>query len=122
VRESQGRTRLGVSFTGSADPARRAAFATAAETLIARNRTTVVVGPLTTVALLIVSIVMLKGAFPRPWPTWASPPVSSASARHLDLPASGKQASGRGPTDQAGTTKNERARHRGNVPSGPKIG
>jgi hypothetical protein len=49
----------------TADPARRVAFATAAETLIAQNRTTVVVGPLTTVGLLIVSLVMLKGVFPK---------------------------------------------------------
>jgi len=33
--------------------------------LIAQNRTTVVVGPLTTVGLLIVSIVMLNGVFPK---------------------------------------------------------
>jgi hypothetical protein len=49
----------------TANPARRAAFATAAETLIAQNRTTMVAGPLTTVGLLIVSIVMLKGVFPK---------------------------------------------------------
>jgi len=48
----------------TADPARRASFATAAETLIAQNRTTLVVGPLTTVGL-IVSIVMLKDDFPK---------------------------------------------------------
>jgi Domain of unknown function (DUF4386) len=52
-------------FVGTADPVRRAAFATAAETLIAQNRTTMAVGPLTTVGLLIVSIVMLRGVFPR---------------------------------------------------------
>ena len=57
---------LSDQFMATADPARRAAFATAAETLIAQNRTTVLVGPLTTVGLLIVSIVMLKGVFPRP--------------------------------------------------------
>ncbi len=56
---------LSDQFMATADPARRAAFATAAEALIAQNRTTVVVGPLTTVGLLIVSIVMLKGVFPR---------------------------------------------------------
>lgn len=55
---------LSDQFMATADPARRA-FATAAETLIAQNRTTVVVGPLTTVGLLIVSIVMLKGVFPK---------------------------------------------------------
>src|SRR5664279_6135627 len=56
---------LSDQFMAAADPARRAVFTTAAETLIAQNRTTVVVGPLTTVGLLIVSIVMLKGVFPR---------------------------------------------------------
>jgi hypothetical protein len=56
---------LSDQFVATADPARRAAFATAAETLIAQNRTTLVVGPLTTVGLLIVSIVMLKGVFPK---------------------------------------------------------
>jgi hypothetical protein len=40
-------------------------LAAAVETRIAQNRTTVVVGPLTTVGLLIVSIVMRKGVFPR---------------------------------------------------------
>ena len=51
--------------TATTDPARRAALAAAAETLIAQNRTPVVVGPLTAVGLLIVSIVMLRGVFPR---------------------------------------------------------
>ncbi|KRC91829.1 hypothetical protein ASE25_00035 [Terrabacter sp. Root85] len=52
-----------------AGPARRLALATAAETLIAQNRTTSVVGPLTTVGLLLVSVVMLRGVFPR-WVAW----------------------------------------------------
>ena len=56
---------LSDQFMATADPARRAAFTTAAETLIAQNRTTLVVGPLTTVGLLIVSIVMLNGVFPK---------------------------------------------------------
>jgi hypothetical protein len=56
---------LSDQFVATADPTRRAAFATAAETLIAQNRTTMAVGPLTTVGLLIVSIVMLRGVFPR---------------------------------------------------------
>jgi len=56
---------LSDQFMAAADPARRVALATAAETLIAQNRTTVVVGPLEAVALLIVSIVMLKGVFPK---------------------------------------------------------
>ena len=56
---------LSDQFMATADPARRAVFSAAAETLIAQNRATVIVGPLTTVGLLIVSIVMLKGVFPR---------------------------------------------------------
>ena len=56
---------LSDEFTATTDPARRAALAAAAETLIAQNRTPVVVGPLTAVGLLIVSIVMLRGVFPR---------------------------------------------------------
>jgi hypothetical protein len=56
---------LSDQFTATADPARRAVFTTAAETLIAQNRTTVVVGPLMAVGMLIVSIVMLKGVFPK---------------------------------------------------------
>jgi len=56
---------LSDQFMAAADPARRVALATAAETLIAQNRTTVIVGPLEAVALLIVSIVMLKGVFPK---------------------------------------------------------
>ncbi|HEX7537968.1 MAG TPA: DUF4386 family protein [Dermatophilaceae bacterium] len=56
---------LSGQFMAAADPARRAALATAAEALIAQNRTTGAVGPLEAVGLLIVSIVMLKGVFPR---------------------------------------------------------
>ena len=56
---------LSDQFTATTDPARHAALAAAAETLIAQNRTPVVVGPLTAVGLLIVSIVMLRGVFPR---------------------------------------------------------
>src|SRR5450759_4508609 len=56
---------LSDQFMATADPARRAVFTTAAETLIAQNRTTVVVGPLMAVGMLIVSIVMLKGGFPK---------------------------------------------------------
>lgn len=56
---------LSDQFMAAADPARRAALAAAAEVLIAENRTTGVVGPLEAVALLIVSIVMLKGVFPK---------------------------------------------------------
>ena len=56
---------LSDQFMATADPARRAVFSAAAETLIAQNRTTVVVGPLMAVGMLIVSIVMLKGVFPK---------------------------------------------------------
>ena len=56
---------LSDQFMAAADPARRAVLTTAAETLIAQNRTTVVVGPLMAVGMLIVSIVMLKGVFPK---------------------------------------------------------
>ena len=55
---------LSDQFTATADPARQAGYATAAEALIAQNRTAMAVGPLATVGLLIVSIVMLKGVFP----------------------------------------------------------
>jgi Domain of unknown function (DUF4386) len=56
---------LSDQFAAANNPAQRAALATAAETLIAQNRTTVVVGPLTTIGLLVVSVAMLGGAFPR---------------------------------------------------------
>jgi cell division protein FtsW (lipid II flippase) len=56
---------LSDQFTATTDPARRTALAAAAETLIAQNRTPMVVGPLTAVGLLIVSIVMLRGVFGR---------------------------------------------------------
>jgi hypothetical protein len=56
---------LSDQFAASADPAQRATLATAAEALIAQNRTTVVVGPLTTIGLLVVSVAMLGGVFPR---------------------------------------------------------
>lgn len=47
------------------DPARKAALAAAAETLIAQNRTPSAVGVLTTVGMLVVSIAMTKGGFAR---------------------------------------------------------
>ncbi|GAB3439548.1 hypothetical protein GCM10027517_13020 [Phycicoccus ginsengisoli] len=56
---------LSDEYSAAPDAARRAAIATAAEALLAQNRTTVVVGPLTAVALLLVSLVMLRGVFPR---------------------------------------------------------
>lgn len=56
---------LSDQYAAATDPTRRAALATAAETLIAQNRTTVAIGPLTTIGLLIVSVAMLGGVFPR---------------------------------------------------------
>jgi hypothetical protein len=56
---------LSDQYMATADPARRASLAAAAETLIAQNPTPSVVGVLTTVGLLIVSIVMLGGVFPK---------------------------------------------------------
>ena len=56
---------LSDQFAAATDPAQHAALATAAETLIAQNRTPGIVGVLTTVGLLIVSIAMLKGVFSR---------------------------------------------------------
>ena len=56
---------LSDQFAAATDPAQHAALASAAETLIAQNRTPGIVGVLTTVGLLIVSMVMLKGVFPR---------------------------------------------------------
>lgn len=46
-------------------PARKAALEAAAETLIAQNRTPGAVGVLTTVGMLVASLAMLKGVFPR---------------------------------------------------------
>jgi hypothetical protein len=47
------------------DPAQRIALVGAAEALIAISRTPTAVGILTTVGMLIVSLVMLRGVFPR---------------------------------------------------------
>ena len=55
---------LSDQYAATTDPVARAGLA-AAEALIAQNRTTVAIGPLTTIALLIVSVVMLGGVFPR---------------------------------------------------------
>ncbi len=55
---------LGCAIGGVAsDPGQRAALAAAAEGLIAINRTPTAVGVLTTVGMLIVSLVMLRGVF-----------------------------------------------------------
>ena len=52
-------------YAVTSDPAQRAAFVAAAEGLIAVNRTPTAVGVLTTVGMLMVSLVMLQGTFPR---------------------------------------------------------
>jgi hypothetical protein len=56
---------LSDQYTVAGDPVQRAAFVAAAEGLIALNRTPTAVGVLTTVGMLIVSLVMLRGVFPR---------------------------------------------------------
>ena len=56
---------LSDQYTVAGDPTQRAAFVAAAEGLIALNRTPTAVGVLTTIGMLIVSQVMLQGAFPR---------------------------------------------------------
>jgi hypothetical protein len=52
-------------YAAAGEPTRRAAFVAAAEGLIAVNRTPTAVGVLTTVGMLVVSLVMLRGVFPR---------------------------------------------------------
>jgi Domain of unknown function (DUF4386) len=56
---------LSDQYAATNDPAQRIALVGAAESLIAINRTPTVVGVLTTVGMLIVSLVMLRGVFPR---------------------------------------------------------
>jgi uncharacterized protein DUF4386 len=56
---------LSDKYVAAGDPAGRAALAAAAEALIALNRTPTPVGVLTTVGMLIVSLVMLRGVFPK---------------------------------------------------------
>jgi hypothetical protein len=56
---------LSDQYVAAGDPVGRAALAAAAEGLIALNRTPTPVGVLTTVGMLIVSLVMLRGVFPR---------------------------------------------------------
>jgi hypothetical protein len=56
-------------YSAVTDPGQRAAFVAAAESLIALNLTPTVVGVLTTVGMLIISFVMLRGVFPR-WVAW----------------------------------------------------
>jgi hypothetical protein len=50
-------------YAAATTDAERAAFATAAEAIVAQNNTPTVAGILTTVGVLIVSLVMLKGVF-----------------------------------------------------------
>jgi hypothetical protein len=57
---------LAEHYAAAPSAAERAAFATAAETLIAQNNTVMLPGVLSTVAILIVGLVMLRGDFPRP--------------------------------------------------------
>ena len=56
---------LSDQYAATNDPAQRIALVGAAESLIAINRTPTAVGVLTTVGMLIVSLVMLQGVFPR---------------------------------------------------------
>jgi hypothetical protein len=56
---------LSDQYAATADPGERAALVAAAEGLIALNRTPTAVGVLTTVGMLLVSLVMLRGAFSR---------------------------------------------------------
>lgn len=56
---------LSDQYAATSDPARRIALVGAAESLIAINRTPTAVGVLTTVGMLIISLVMLRGVFPR---------------------------------------------------------
>ncbi|WP_185747087.1 DUF4386 family protein [Humibacillus xanthopallidus] len=56
---------LSDQYAAATDAAARAGLAAAAEALVAQNRTTVAIGPLTTVAMLVVSVVMIGGVFPR---------------------------------------------------------
>jgi hypothetical protein len=56
---------LSDQYVATNEPAQRIALLGAAEGLIAINRTPTAVGMLTTVAMLIVSLVMLRGVFPR---------------------------------------------------------
>ena len=56
---------LAEHFAAASSEAERAVFATAAETLIAQNNTVMLPGVLSTAAILIVGLVMLRGGFPR---------------------------------------------------------
>jgi hypothetical protein len=56
---------LAEHFAAASSEAERAVFATAAETLIAQNNTVMLPGVLSTAAILIVGLVMLRGGFTR---------------------------------------------------------
>ena len=56
---------LSDQYVATTDPAQRATFVAAAENLIALNLTPTVVGVLTTVGMLIISLAMLRGVFPK---------------------------------------------------------
>jgi hypothetical protein len=56
---------LGNEYAAASTPQRQAALATVAEGLIAENNTPNLVGVLTTVGILLLSLVMLKRIFPR---------------------------------------------------------
>ena len=56
---------LSDQYAATSDAAQRAAFVAAAENLIALNLTPTAVGVLTTVGMLIISLVMLRGVFPK---------------------------------------------------------
>jgi hypothetical protein len=56
---------LSDQYFATSVPAQRAIFVAASEGLIALNRTPTIVGILTTIGMLIVSIVMLRGVFPK---------------------------------------------------------
>ena len=56
---------LSDQYAATNDAAQRSVFVAAAEGLIALNRTPTAVGVLTTIGMLIVSLVMLRGVFPR---------------------------------------------------------
>ena len=74
---------LSNEYTAAATIERRNAYATVADGLIAENNTPNLILVLTTVGILLMSAVMLKGVFPAGSRTWASQPAASASsARH----------------------------------------
>jgi len=56
---------LSNEYLAASSPPRRTAFATVAEGLIAENNTPNLVGVLTTVGILLISLLMVKGVFPR---------------------------------------------------------